>query len=190
MELSTVLAVTGAIALAIAIPAHLLGKKYDRLMGPAHISEISKKLAALKSHAVEKIGSRPDEDELGENALITSTGFTVLYTISAEENGSHTHHLSISQKGSLLAHTAALVIAAWFAKILSIEASKIVVPVDIGETGGCVRHIIFVLDKDEHDKYVGSEVTELSEEQVKEFYSQLEKLREPIIKNSLKRSSG
>lgn len=189
MELSVILSGLGVIALCIVIPVHLLSRKYDRLMGSDHISELSLKFKGLKSKAVDTLEDEISENEIAKNSIQTSTGFAVLYTISKEENGSHTHHLSISQNGSLIAHTAAMVMAAWFAKILSVDPSKMVVPLDVGDSGGTIRHIIFVLDGEEQSKFIEQEVVELSVKQVQEIYSDFDKLREPIVNNSLNRQN-
>ena len=178
-----VLAVFGAIAL-----SHML-RRYDVLLGPDNISDMSAKLSGLKHSANGDQLLKAVPGELpAELRTITAQGMALVYTVSTDTNR-YSHHLSVSCEGQPIAHSAAMTLAAWMAYCLDVPAGRITVPPFSGN--GCVRHIQFEFDKDEQDAFASTQVKVLQKDQIgKDLWKRIMEQRAQIETNSLAASTS
>jgi hypothetical protein len=149
----------GIMLLAFVIVVALFANKLNTLFSAKHLSEISDGIAGLKIAALKAI-LRPGQiheqelysSQVDEQTFVTSTGFGLMYTIS-KQGDLYCHHISVSQRTGVLAHSAAMTIATWLAYFLEIPAEKVTVPPELSGAPGEVWHITFELSEAEEERY-------------------------------------
>lgn len=113
----------------------------------------------------------------------TEKGLAMVYTITPSGEILD-HHISISRGGQVIAHSAAMTLAAWIADCLNIPCSKIVVPNDTGRVD--VRHVVFLLTRSEQKNFEKRDAKVLTESEVdRTAWQRVMHGREEIIANSV-----
>lgn len=167
--------------------------KYDRILGEKNLSELSVSLTKLKAYALE----HPLQGLSNESVPIdpgycidTDQGMRLVYTIS-KNSDAYQHHISLSGGPSYLAHSAAMTIASWMGHCLTVDATKISVPLNLGNQDGFVRHIVFELNETEQENFASKPVRQYTVQEItKTTWQELMTDRDKIQKNSLPASSS
>jgi hypothetical protein len=120
----------------------LSGRKYARILSPAHYAEVGRAVQGMKATLSEEPSS-----------AVTSADVGIVYSARAEGDGV-VHHVSMSYRGEYLARAAALLLIGYLLDRFGVSPEQ--ATVIASDTG--VTHVEFTLTAAEHARWRASRI--------------------------------
>jgi hypothetical protein len=137
-------------------------RKYGRIFSDAHVIEIGRAVASLKTAALANDDTKPSSP--GDPHSHTSAYLAIVYTVRKDDTG-YVHSCSVSVRNGYTAHAVGRTFVAFAAKLLGLPLDRMAFVV----TPSTVHYGEVTLDSEEHAALAAAPVLEVSASNAREL---------------------